>query len=194
MSAKQKNVSGKTVQARGSAPRFLRESIEKRGVYYTLNKGRVQITAQDKALVETAPGRFGHLPVDGFSLVAMGSLREFGKSQVFHPEIKEHAEKIKLIDRWIEDNPARAKKNGVSKVDLTVSTPPVDTWNNLSVADCVKAVELTGKPLEAVEYELSRGEDSRQEVIDAVEAWHAAQGQPVEVEASEVDADAVVSL
>jgi hypothetical protein len=167
----------------------LRKEVESEKVKYSLNIGRLVIDPKDDVIVQLANGRHGTVHNQGLVVERDGPQHSDGFTGEFDPKIPAHAEYIRRVDEFIEANPhivtnpkIQLRKWSGNKI------PPDGAWDELSVEQIRGLMALPGKDLKAaMRYELSKGEDARDEVLDVLEELYSS------VDMSNVDdADEVV--
>lgn len=158
-------------------PVTLREQVDEDPVWYSMDCGMISIAERRSDVVQLANGEWERVPRPFLRLEATGPKRDSGRSRAFYLSNPEDAKQVELIDQWIRQHPEQAAVARVQKQTKPRPAAPVPTWDSLNADACVRIVaEAKLDPLAAVKYELAKGADAREDVIDALESWHAEEG------------------
>ena len=155
----------------------LEETVNTKGVQYRLkNVGIQTIDIPSSAMVMQDDNTWGRLKKEGLYLTRMGDRKSSELSGIFDTDDPKQMLFVDAVDRWIEENPARAKANGIERLGLTRPDPRIDRWDSLDI-DQIEAVVDALKPdlVWAFEFESKRSEElggPREEVLELLEAFH----------------------
>lgn len=152
----------------------LRSEVESEPVRYSLNVGRLVIDPEDNLVVQLEHGGFGKMRSRGLAVERAGERRASPFSHPYYLDREDHAEQVRRIDEFIEQNPHVATNPRIGLRKFTgADTPPTGAWDEMGAEQVYGFMNGTGQDLKAaMKYELNRHDSlggPREDVIEVLE-------------------------